>query len=71
MTFAACDFPAPDSLYPHDVPDVLDDAFTGWVYHQFMRDSCALTSSALIRREALEKCVGLLAQTYGGRLVCG
>lgn len=49
-------FPEPSSLAPRDVPDVLDEAFTGWVYHQFMRDSCALTSSALIRREALERC---------------
>lgn len=49
-------FPEPESLRPQGVPDVLDEDFTGWVYHQFMRDSCALTSSALIRREALERC---------------
>ena len=49
-------FPAPESLRPAHDHDVLDADFSGWVYHQFMRDSCALTSSALIRREALEKC---------------
>ena len=49
-------FPPPESLRPAPDEDTLDAEFTGWVYHQFMRDSCALTSSALIRREALEKC---------------
>ena len=49
-------FPPPESLRPASDEDTLDAEFTGWVYHQFMRDSCALTSSALIRREALEKC---------------
>ncbi len=49
-------FPPPESLRPASDEDTLDAEFTGCVYHQFMRDSCALTSSALIRREALEKC---------------
>lgn len=49
-------FPPPESLRPASAEDILDAEFTGWVYHQFMRDSCALTSSALIRREALDKC---------------
>jgi glycosyltransferase involved in cell wall biosynthesis len=50
------EFPPPESLRPASDEDVLDADFTGWVYHQFMRDSYALTSSALIRREALEHC---------------
>jgi len=49
-------FPAPQTLRPEDDADVLDEPFTGWVYHQFMLDSCALTSSAMIRREALQDC---------------
>lgn len=49
-------FPPPESLQTSCDDDVLDEPFTGWVYHQFMQDSCALTSSALIRREALERC---------------
>jgi glycosyltransferase involved in cell wall biosynthesis len=49
------EFPDPPSIAPASINDVLDERFTGWVYHQFMIDSCALTSSALIRREALER----------------
>lgn len=49
-------FPLPQSMRSDDEADVLDEAFTGWVYHRFMLDSCALTSSAMIRREALETC---------------
>jgi len=49
-------FPNPLSLAPAQTDDVLDADFSGWVYHRFMVDSCALTSSALIRREALDKC---------------
>ncbi len=49
-------FAPAESLRPTDDADVLDEAFTGWVYHQFMLDSCALTSSAMIRREALQAC---------------
>jgi glycosyltransferase involved in cell wall biosynthesis len=49
-------FASPDAMRPEDVGDVLDEPFSGWVYHQFMLDSCALTSSAMIRREALLAC---------------
>jgi glycosyltransferase involved in cell wall biosynthesis len=49
-------FPAPESMRPTNDGDALDADFTGWVYHQFMLDSCALTSSAMIRREALDAC---------------
>ena len=49
-------FPTPAQMRPADDADVLDLPFTGWVYHQFMLDSCALTSSAMIRREALDAC---------------
>jgi hypothetical protein len=62
-------FPPPESLRPASDEDTLDAEFTGWVYHQFMRDSCALTSSALIRRgsvpadlAALSLCPDELAQ---------
>lgn len=56
------EFPMPSEVAPAAADDLLDASHTGWVYHQFMIDSCALTSSALIRREALEK-VGLFDES--------
>jgi len=49
-------FPAPESLAPHekDAPNE-EPEFTGWIYHQFLLDCWALTSTAMIRREALER----------------
>jgi glycosyltransferase involved in cell wall biosynthesis len=32
-----------------------DDTFSGWVHHQFLLDCWALTSTAMIRREVLER----------------
>jgi hypothetical protein len=45
-------FPEPASLAPADdgLPP-FDPEHTGWIYHQFMLDCWALTSSAMIRRE--------------------
>ena len=35
-----------------------DPDFTGWVYHQFLRDCWALTSATLLRRQAVLDCGG-------------
>lgn len=35
-------------------PGRLDPAFTGWIYHQFLLDCWALTSTLMMRREAFE-----------------
>jgi hypothetical protein len=43
----------PADLWPPESPSVPVPAFTGWVYHQFLRDCWALTSATLLRRELL------------------
>ncbi|MEY3294793.1 MAG: hypothetical protein RLZZ451_841 [Pseudomonadota bacterium] len=45
-------------LTPLEATPLVDPAFSGWVYHQFLLDCWALTSTAMIRREALERCGG-------------
>lgn len=53
-------FPGPEGhrepalLWPALAPPQLDEAFTGWVYHQFMRDCWALTSATMLRRQLLQ-----------------
>jgi glycosyltransferase involved in cell wall biosynthesis len=49
-------FPAPETLAPReDAPPGEEPEFCGWIYHQFLLDCWALTSTAMIRREALER----------------
>lgn len=43
----------PALLWPPLAPPSLDEAFTGWVYHQFMRDCWALTSATMLRHSLL------------------
>jgi hypothetical protein len=43
----------PEDLWPPARPSVPDPDFSGWVYHQFLRDCWALTSATLLRRELL------------------
>ena len=50
--------PSPEQMRPASDEDNLDADCTGWTYHQFMLDCHALTSSAMIRRRALEVCGG-------------
>lgn len=44
----------PALLWPELAPPRLDPAFTGWVYHQFLRDCWALTSATLLRTRLLQ-----------------
>lgn len=46
-------FRDPAQLWPALAEPALDEAFTGWVYHQFLRDCWALTSATLLRHELL------------------
>ena len=50
------EYPAPESVW-RDTPG-LDEDLSGWVYHQLLLDCWVLTSTAMIRREALERCGG-------------
>ncbi|MEP7216816.1 MAG: glycosyltransferase family A protein, partial [Anaerolineaceae bacterium] len=40
------DHPSPSSLWAIDSDDAIDPEFSGWIYHQFLRDCWALTSLA-------------------------
>jgi glycosyltransferase involved in cell wall biosynthesis len=44
----------PALLWPVPEPVYLDADYTGWVYHQFLRDCWALTSATLLRRSLLQ-----------------
>jgi hypothetical protein len=46
---------SPASLWPADPGPGTVPAFSGWVYHQFLRDCWALTSGTLIRRALLQQ----------------
>jgi GT2 family glycosyltransferase len=52
-------YPGPDgfapsaTVFPAPAPAESDPAFSGWVYHQFMRDCWALTSATTLRRDVL------------------
>jgi glycosyltransferase involved in cell wall biosynthesis len=49
-------FPDPTSQLPALTESPLvNPAFSGWIYHQFLLDCWALTSTAMIRREVLER----------------
>lgn len=52
-------FALPANVAPNDdqAPPI-DPEFSGWIYHQFLLDCWALTSTAMIRREALANCGG-------------
>ena len=47
-------YASPVSIWPSVADERFDDAFTGWVYHQFLLDCWALTSATMVRRTALE-----------------
>lgn len=53
------DFPPAQTLAPaDDAPPRHDPEFSGWIYHQFLLDCWALTSTAMIRRAAFERSGG-------------
>ena len=48
-------FPEAATLDPgDDSPPPIDDAYSGWIYHHFLVDCWALTSSAVIRRAVFD-----------------
>lgn len=52
-------FPSPHTLAPaNDAPPEHDPDFSGWIYHQFLLDCWALTSTAMIRRAAFVRSGG-------------
>lgn len=51
-------YPTPAAVWPADPGLVVDDDFTGWVYHQFLTDCWALTSGTLMRKDAVLACGG-------------
>ncbi len=52
-------FPSPSSLAPpDDGPPPIDQRFSGWIYHEFLLDCWALTSTTMIRREAFARSGG-------------
>ena len=55
-------FRDPALLWPPLAAPALDEACTGWVYHQFLRDCWALTSATLLRRELLASSGGFDAR---------
>lgn len=55
--------PTSDSAYPDpasyeltNYPNDIDVDFSGWIYHQFLRDCWMLTSTAMFRAEVFAKC---------------
>ena len=48
----------PAQIFPTRPTQETDPDFTGWVYHQFLRDCWALTSATLLRRQAVLACGG-------------
>lgn len=53
---AAGIFPNPDSYVRKSFVDEFDPEYSGWIYHLFLLDCHMLTSTAMFRREVLEKC---------------
>lgn len=51
-------YSTPAEALPPRPPQETDPDFTGWVYHQFLRDCWALTSGTLLRRQAVLDCGG-------------
>lgn len=52
-------FPSPHALAPaDDGPPRHDPDYSGWIYHQFLLDCWALTSTAMIRRAAFVRSGG-------------
>lgn len=49
-------FPAPASFERDSVADDTVAEMSGWIYHQFLTDCFMLTSTAMFRREAFERC---------------
>lgn len=49
-------FPPPDSFELMETADEIDPEFSGWIYHLLLLDCWMLTSTAMFRTEALEKC---------------
>ena len=51
-------FPPPADIDLTAYPQGIDTEFSGWVYHQFLLDSWALTSTVMFRREVFDRCGG-------------
>lgn len=49
-------FPSPASYEFTVAPCEIDPEFSGWIYHQFLVDCWMLTSTAMFRKEVLERC---------------
>jgi glycosyltransferase involved in cell wall biosynthesis len=49
-------FPNPRNYKDEPFGDVIDEEFSGWIYHLLLLDCWVLTSSALIRSEVFDKC---------------
>lgn len=49
-------FPAPASLDRSPWGEGEDPEFSGWIYHQFLRDCWMLTSTAMFRAEMFQRC---------------
>lgn len=53
---AAGAFPAPESFDLKPYGDGIEEAFSGWIYHQFLLDCWMLTSTAMFRKTVFEHC---------------
>ncbi len=51
-------YTTPSQALPQRPPEETDADFSGWVYHQFLRDCWALTSATLLRRQRVLDCGG-------------
>lgn len=49
-------FPEPDRMSRMTGNRILDQEFSGWIYHQLLLDCWVLTSTALIRKEVFDRC---------------
>lgn len=55
---ASGDFPSPASLAGAGTGTAIDEDMSGWIYHHLLLDCWILTSTAMIRREVLERLGG-------------
>ena len=49
-------YAAPMSMDRSRFGEGIEEAFSGWIYHQFLLDCWMLTSTAVFRKEAFERC---------------
>ena len=65
-------YPAPLSMDRSRFGEGIEQAFSGWIYHQFLLDCWMLTSTAVFRKEAFEKCGTFDHLSHMGRTgICG